>query len=417
MKLVALSLVCLLASISYALPNESIDQGFVKLFNGQNWDGWDLKIKSGDAELAKKLYAIEDGMVHIFNDEFPDKYELGKKNATHGLFYTQKKYSKYIFRFEFKWGSKIANNFNRWQYDAGCYYHVYDDSIWPKGIEYQVRYDHTKDRNHTGDFITARSSVKWYADPATNSFLLPKDGGTDMGQQYHKILDCLPNAQHNALNGKWNQCEIIVMGDAYTIHKLNGQIVNLGTELSHSEGIIGLQSETCEIWYRNIEIKEFDEVVPIETFVEGFYPDLTTYQWNMMETTGKPVARHEAAFVECKGKFYLMGGRRIQEVSIFDPAIQTWTSGAKPPIELHHFQGFAYQGKIVVVGVQTGRYPKEPSVDKAYVYDPDTDSWSEGFNMPEGSRARIYDSQCVPGQALYRRRHHPGPLEWARKVL
>ena len=244
-----------------------LDEGFTRLFNGKNFDGWYLKIKSGDAELAKKVYAIEDGMVHVFKD-FPDEFELGTgKNETHGLFYTKKKYSKYIFRFEYKWGTKIGNNFSRWQYDAGCYYHVYDDKIWPKGIEYQVRYDHTKDKNHTGDFITSNTSLRWFADKKSETFLLPKDGGVDMGQQRQKILACSADAKHNALNDKWNQCEIIVMGDQYTIHKLNGQIVNMGTDLSHSEGIIGLQSETAEIYYRNIEIKEFDEVVPMERFL------------------------------------------------------------------------------------------------------------------------------------------------------
>jgi hypothetical protein len=81
--------------------------GFVSLFNGKNLDGWYLKIKSNDAELAKKVYAIEDGMVHVFNDDFPDTITLKTgENATHGLFYTNKKYSKFILRFEYKWGSK-----------------------------------------------------------------------------------------------------------------------------------------------------------------------------------------------------------------------------------------------------------------------------------------------------------------------
>ena len=97
--------------------------------------------------MAIKVYAIEDGMVHVFNDDFPDEYELNTgENATHGLFYTNKNYSKYILRFEYKWGKRIANNFDQWQYDAGCYYHVFDDKIWPKGIEYQVRYNHIENK-------------------------------------------------------------------------------------------------------------------------------------------------------------------------------------------------------------------------------------------------------------------------------
>ena len=37
--------------------------------------------------------------------------------------------------------------------------------------------------------------------------------------------------------------------------------------MAPSEGIIGFQSETAEIYYRNIWIKEFDEVIPFEEFM------------------------------------------------------------------------------------------------------------------------------------------------------
>ena len=46
-------------------------------------------------------------------------------------------------------------------------------------------------------------------------------------------------AVYNGLNNKWNKCEVIVMGDKYAIYKLNGKIVNIATDLSYSEGLIG----------------------------------------------------------------------------------------------------------------------------------------------------------------------------------
>ena len=245
----------------------SINKGFVKLFNGKNWDGWHLKLRSGDAEMAKKVYAIENGMVHVFKD-FPDTFELNTgANLTHGLFYTNKKYSKFIFRFEYKWGTKIGNNFERWQYDAGCYFHVFDDNIWPKGYEYQVRYDHVTKTNHTGDFWAAGTTINWFAGADGKRFLLPKNGGKSMGVRKNELLG-VANPKYNALNNKWNKCEVIVMADKYAIYKLNGVIVNMGTNLTQSEGLIGLQSETAEIFYRNIEIKEFDEIIPMEKFIK-----------------------------------------------------------------------------------------------------------------------------------------------------
>ena len=261
-----LVVLCLITGIvTNTSAQKKSKDGYVSLFNGKNLDGWYAKIRSGDAELANKVYAVEDGMVHVFNKDFPQEYELNTGvNATHGLFYTNKKYSKFIFRFEYKWGTKMANNFDQFQYDAGMYYHVVDDKIWPKGIEYQVRYDHTKKMNHTGDYWA--NGLEWYSKDGI-TFSLPAEGGLPiLGHKGEHLAKT--NAKFNALNGKWNKCEVIVMGDKYSIHKLNGKVVNMATKLPYSEGVIGLQSETAEIYYRNIEIKEFNEVVPMETFLK-----------------------------------------------------------------------------------------------------------------------------------------------------
>ena len=261
-----LLLVLFLGAVS-AQKSINYKKGFVKLFNGKDWTGWDLKLRSGDPEMAKNVYAIENGMVHVYKN-YPDSFELNKgTNQTHGLFFTQKKYSKFIFKFEYKWGTKIINNFDQFQYDAGMYYHVFDAAIWPKGIEYQVRYNHLKKMNHTGDFWASGTSFQWYSGTDVKSFLIPNEGGKEAPIKRGEHL-ASPKAKYNALNGKWNKCEVIVMADKYAIHKLNGEIVNMATNLSKSEGIIGLQSETAEIYYRNIEIKEFDEIIPMENFLK-----------------------------------------------------------------------------------------------------------------------------------------------------
>ncbi|WP_158972762.1 DUF1080 domain-containing protein [Paraglaciecola sp. L3A3] len=258
------------------------NNGFKPLFNGQNFDGFYLKLRSGDEAMANKVFAIEDRAVHVFNDEFPEEYKLNTgENDTHGLFYTKKKYSKYILRFEYKWGTKIANNFKQWQYDAGVYYHVVKDDVWPEGIEYQIRYNHLSKRNHSGDLIRPNGAdYLWFPDGKSTlknpkfvgsahgqSFLHPNKGGTET-----KVKGWLHLANEtdnfNALNDKWNLVEIIVMGGEYAIHKLNGDVVNIATQLKPSAGIIGFQAETAEIFYRNIEIKELSESAPMEDFLK-----------------------------------------------------------------------------------------------------------------------------------------------------
>lgn len=258
------------------------DQRFKPLFNGENFDGLYLKIRSGDSDMAKKVFAIENKTIHVFNDDFPQEYNLDTgANDTHGLVYTKKKYSKYILRFEYKWGTKIANNFKQWQYDAGVYYHVTQDDIWPVGIEYQLRYNHLTKRNHSGDLIRPKGAdYLWFPDGNNilkgenpkgaghgEAFLHPNKGGkeTEVKGWLHFATE---SDNFNGLNDKWNQVEIIVMGAEYAIHKLNGDVVNMATKLEPAEGVIGFQAETAEIFYRNIEIKELQNSVPKEVFLK-----------------------------------------------------------------------------------------------------------------------------------------------------
>jgi N-acetylneuraminic acid mutarotase len=105
-----------------------------------------------------------------------------------------------------------------------------------------------------------------------------------------------------------------------------------------------------------------------------------------VETVGKPHPRHEAAFISLGDKIYLLGGRRIQAADIYDTAAKTWTAGAPPPVEVHHFQPVVWEKKIWLVGAMTGNYPKEQALDHTPVYDPATDTWSRGYALPEDRR-------------------------------
>ena len=257
------------SSIAEEAPKKETN-GFVPLFNGKNFDGWYLKIKKDDEALAKKVFSIKDGAVHVFNDAFEGDVDLNKGiDDTIGMMYTKKEYSKYHLKFEYKWGSRKANYFDKWQYDAGVYYHISNDKIFPIGIEYQIHYHHIKNENHTGDLIRPRGvTYKWYHDPKTEAYLHPDNGGklfTNQKQWLHKAKF---TENYHGLDGEWNLCEIIVMGNDYAIHKLNGDIVNMAFNPTPGKGIIGFQSETAEIFYKNIEIKEFTESVPVETFLK-----------------------------------------------------------------------------------------------------------------------------------------------------
>ena len=110
------------------------------------------------------------------------------------------------------------------------------------------------------------------------------------------------------------------------------------------------------------------------------------YSWKVLTTNGNYLQREEADFVNVNGLFYLIGGRRIQDISIFDPKTSTWTTGAKPPIELHHFQAIVYKDEIYLVGAMTAGYPHEKPVENIYIYNPKQNEWRTGATIPADRR-------------------------------
>lgn len=112
-----------------------------------------------------------------------------------------------------------------------------------------------------------------------------------------------------------------------------------------------------------------------------------TGRWQtLVPTAGSPTARHEAAYVQAGDKFYLMGGRGIKPVQVYEPLGRTWTNAVATPIEMHHFQAVTLEGLVYVVGALTGNYPAEPSISNVYIYNPTTNKWLVGPEVPVSRR-------------------------------
>lgn len=125
-------------------------------------------------------------------------------------------------------------------------------------------------------------------------------------------------------------------------------------------------------------------------------------KWEIVSSTdgSNLIERTEAAFVQVKNKFYLMGSRGIKPVSIYNAKKGIWTEGAAPPIEIHHFQPVAYKNKIYVIGALTGGYPGETPVPYILIYDPKQDKWTQGPDIPT-DRLRGNTGVCVYRNRIY----------------
>ncbi|MCU0750686.1 MAG: hypothetical protein MUF13_14185 [Akkermansiaceae bacterium] len=123
-------------------------------------------------------------------------------------------------------------------------------------------------------------------------------------------------------------------------------------------------------------------IIPLVALASGF----AGLQWNTESVPPVPHPRHEAAFAAADGRFYLMGGRRIQPTDCFDPSTGLWKSIAKPPLEIHHFQPLVRGHEIWVIGALTGKFPNETPVPEIHIYDTRTDAWRKGPVIPEDRR-------------------------------
>lgn len=125
---------------------------------------------------------------------------------------------------------------------------------------------------------------------------------------------------------------------------------------------------------------------------------LSDYRWTLIEAEGEStvVGRHENAFVEYKGKFYLLGGRGINPVNVYDPRTHSWQAKGKSPMEIHHFQAVVYGDVVYLIGAMTGGYPTEQPMENIWLYYPETDTWRKGPEIPAsrrrgGAGAFLYD--------------------------
>ena len=109
-------------------------------------------------------------------------------------------------------------------------------------------------------------------------------------------------------------------------------------------------------------------------------------KWETISSTTRPIARHECSFVAVDSEFYLLGGRGIKPVSIYNTETNTWSAGKESPMEIHHFQAVSYKGSIYMFGAMSGKYPYEKPLKNILIYNPEENEWKIGPEIPKERR-------------------------------
>ena len=194
----------------------SVESGFTPLFNGKDLAGWKLVGKEG------RGYIVENGLIECPSDGG-------------GNLFTEKEYSNFVFRFEFKLAEGTNNGIGiRAPYEGDAAY---------QGMEIQIL-DHDapmyRGKLHPAQFHGSIYDVV----PAKTGFLKP--------------------------TGEWNAEEIAANGRQITV-TLNGHVIvdaNLDSitdpavlkkhpGLARTSGHVGfLGHGPAPVWFRNVRIKE-----------------------------------------------------------------------------------------------------------------------------------------------------------------
>lgn len=198
---------------------------FTTLFNGKNLNGWHTFLKDiGTNKDPDNNFMIEDGALHV-------------KGKDLGYAITDKGYSNYHFKVDFKWGEKRWPPREDAKRDGGICYNIpvnAVDSIWPSSVECQIQ------EGDVGDF--------WLL-----GFSTIKVNGVENKPANHTRMIKQKDAEKP--NGEWNTVEIISY-NGKCVQIVNGVVVNAGEDASNKDGRILMQSEYAEIYYRNVMIRK-----------------------------------------------------------------------------------------------------------------------------------------------------------------
>lgn len=251
-----LALVIVLLHLGLPGFTRAADVQWAPLFNGRNLDGWYIYLAaSGKNNDRKRIFKVEKGMIHVMDLPVTDEKE------EFGYIATEKEYSNYHLRLEYKWGEKKFPPMLKSVRDSGLLYHfVGPDKVWPRMMEYQIAETFVGD-TYLIDGVEASTTVGDEERPGGRR--LYREHGTP-----YTGRNSVARSEVYERPG-WNAAEIIVQGDRFT-HILNGKVNNRGWDMKQPDphnpgglipltrGRICLQAEGAEVFYRNIEIKLLD---------------------------------------------------------------------------------------------------------------------------------------------------------------
>ncbi len=249
----------LLFSPCFAVAADDADEKWVQLFNGQNLDGWTVKIRGHEpGDNFGDTFRVEDGVLKVSYE----KYDQFRERFGH-IFYNTP-YSNYVLRVEYRFTGEQAQGGPGWAVrNSGVMIHgespqtMAKDQDFPASIEVQLLGGNGTDPRTTANLCTPGTNV------VMDGELITRHCTSSKSETYH--------------GDQWVTVEIRVHGSRQIEHVIDGKVVLSYTEPQLDErdaharelaqkngkllpgGTISLQSESHPVEFRKVELKVLSE--------------------------------------------------------------------------------------------------------------------------------------------------------------
>lgn len=236
--------------------NNTKKEKWVQLFNGENLDGWNVKITGHKLnDNYKNTFRVSNGVLQVNYDQYN-----GTFNNSFGHIFYKNEYSDYKMRLEYRFTGEQLKDMASWATrNSGVMIHcqapetMHLNQKFPVSIEVQLLGGLNEGERSTANVCT----------PGTHIYL--KD---DLEKKH-----CIQSDSKTYHGNQWVQLEILVKNDSIISHKINGETVmtyykpQLGGKVDFDveywkkkegeplkKGYISFQSESHPVEFRNIEL-------------------------------------------------------------------------------------------------------------------------------------------------------------------
>jgi hypothetical protein len=189
-----------------------------------------------------------------------------------GSFATIEEYDNYHLRLEVKWGEKIWFP-ARWQgrRNSGLLYHGVGEfgkglGVWKISHECQVMEKDFGDSYRMGQTFCDITASR---DDENGRYTFDSNAPcVTFGNEAGMSPICSKNPVNEKPVGEWNTIELLCF-EGTSVHVVNGMVNMINTnsrtkvdgeDVPLVKGVIQLQSEGAEVFYRNIEIRKIDKI-------------------------------------------------------------------------------------------------------------------------------------------------------------